>query len=189
MSKGVKTALIVVAVLACLCTLAGGATFYFGRNLLGNALVTDSAQAAKVGAEIASYEKPDGYKEQMAMNIAGVKMVIMVGASDNGVIMMMQAPAGTMSEADLKARMTQSFNQSMGRNNVKLTSTGSQDVVIKGQTVKMEMAEGTNDKGVKIRQGIAMFDGNGGGPTVLMMMGSEADWTPEKMDAFLASIK
>ena len=188
MSKGVKTALIVVAVLACLCTLAGGATLYFGGKLMGTALVTDSAQAAKVGAEIASYEKPDGYKEQMAMNIAGVKMVIMAGGQDNGVIMMMQAPAGTMSEADLKARMQQSFNQSMSRNNVKLSSAGSQDVVIKGQTIKMEMAEGTDDKGVKIRQGIAMFDGKGG-PTVLMIMGSEADWTPEKMDAFLASIK
>ena len=71
MSKGVKTALIVVAVLACLCVVAGGATTYFVGKFAGTALVTDSAQAAKVGAEIAGYEKPDGYKEQMGMNIAG----------------------------------------------------------------------------------------------------------------------
>ncbi len=188
MSRGLKIALIVVAVLVCLCAVGGGATLYFGSSLMGQALVTDSIEAAKVGKEIADYEKPAGYNEQMAMNIAGVKMVIMGGGADNGVIMMMQAPAGTLSEADLKARMQQSFNQSMGRNNVTLSSAGTQDVVIKGKTIKMEMSEGTNDKGVKIRQGIAVFDGKGG-PAVLMMMGSEADWDPAKIDAFLASIK
>lgn len=187
MSKGLKIALIVVAVLVCLCAVGGGATLYFGSSLMGQALVTDSAEAAKVGQEIAEYQKPVGYNEQMAMNIAGVKMV-MLGGGDGGVIMMMQAPAGAMSDADLKARMQQSFNQSMGRNNVTLSSAGTQDVVIKGKTVKMEMAEGTNDKGVKIRQGIAVFEGKGG-PAILMLMGSEADWDPAKIDAFLASIK
>ena len=189
MSRGLKITLIVVAVLVCLCAVGGGATLYFGSSLMGQALVTDSAEAAKIGKEIADYEKPAGYNEQMAMNIAGVKMVIMGGGEgSSSVIMMMQAPAGTLSEADLKARMQQSFNQSMGRNNVTLSPAGTQDVVIKGKTVKMEMSEGTNDKGAKIRQGIAVFDGKGG-PAVLMMMGSEADWDPTQIDAFLASIK
>ena len=52
----------------------------------------------------------------------------------------------------------------------------------------MEMSEGTNDKGVKIRQGVVVFNGKGG-PTVLMLMGSEADWDNEKIDTFLSSIK
>jgi hypothetical protein len=189
MSKGVRTALIVVAVLACLCIAGGGAAFYFGGNFLGQAMVTNPADAAKVGQEIANYEKPAGYNEQMAMNIAGVKMVMMTGGEgSSGVIMMMQAPAGSLSEADLKARMQQSLNQSLGRKNISFSSVGSQDVTIRGKTVKMEMLEGTNENGTKIRQGIAVFNGNGG-PTVLMMMGSEAEWDQAKIDAFLASIK
>jgi ribosomal protein S6E (S10) len=189
MSKGLKTALIVIAVFVCLCAIGGGAALYFGGSFLSQAMVTNPADAAKVGQEIASYQKPEGYQEQIAMNFAGVKMVIMTkNDGANGFIMMMQAPAGAMTEADLKARMQQSFNQSFSRNNVSLSSVGSQDVTIKGQTVKMEILEGTNDKGVKMRQGIAVFNGTGG-PTVLMLMSSEADWDPAQIDAFLASIK
>ena len=69
-----------------------------------------------------------------------------------------------------------------------LEQTGSQQVIIRGQMVEMDIYEGTSSSGMVFRQMVGTFEGKNG--TALLMIISPTDsWDQPSLDAFIASIR
>jgi hypothetical protein len=53
----------------------------------------------------------------------------------------------------------------------------------------LSISEGTNDKGMLYRMANATFQGNGEGPTLLMIVGPADQWDAPMIQDFIASIR
>ena len=66
MSRGLKVALVVVAItLFCCCVTGLGGTL-LGTRLFGRAIITNPDRVQMVGSQIAEYDVPSGYAEMFA---------------------------------------------------------------------------------------------------------------------------
>ena len=197
MSKGVKITLIVIAVVLVVCCvggavaiLAGGAIF--GRAV-GQAVVQDPEQAAKMGREIVEYTLPPGYHEVFAMNMLGIKMVAISqkDLTDAAmVLMLMQFPTtSNLDQEQMERQMQQTWSQQSQRGNFQMRVVGTQKATIRGQSVTLTISEGTSGSSdVTLRQVTGVFNGKGG-MVMLMAMGNTDQWDQTVLDKFLASIE
>lgn len=182
------------ALLFCLCAV-GVAIFLFARvgQKVQEGMKTDPESAAKAAHEIADYDLPPGYQEQVAMDLFVYSMV-MIGSDTTGsssfgikpVIMLAQFQAGTDPE-QMKEQIRQSFEQQSGRRGFTMTVVETKTVTIRGAEAEVIIYEGTDDKGETIRQLITTFPGKDG-TAMLMIMGSPQNWDQEEIDAFIESI-
>jgi hypothetical protein len=97
MSRGLRIALVLVAIVLFLCCVAGLGMTLLGTRLAGRAFITNPDRVRAVGHEIADYDVPPGYDEMFAMDVLGMQMVA-IGprdpATDTMAIMLAQFPAG-----------------------------------------------------------------------------------------------
>ncbi|UCC87670.1 MAG: hypothetical protein JSV81_22920 [Anaerolineales bacterium] len=192
MSRGLRVVLLVVAVALFLCCVAGLGVTLLGTRLVGRAFITNPDRVQAVGRAIADYEVPPDYEEIFAMNIMGVKMVA-IGPADPAadilLIMLMQFPGGVdISREEMERQVRRALARQTGLGSADMTSVGQEEVVIKGETITLEVREGANDRGQNLRQISGLFQGKGG-PAMLMVTGEVASWDQAMLDRFIESIR
>jgi len=192
MSRGVKIALVVVAVLLVLCCIGGIAAYFITQRVVSRAVSTNPVQATQTGHEIVDYTLPPGYHEVFAMNMGIIKMVA-IGPQDESTdtmgLVLMQFPTGSnLSQEEMERQMSQALAQ-QGRGGFEnMQVVGTQQVTIKGQTVTLTASEGSGSSGVVHRQVTGVFPGKDG-LVMLMAFGAKDKWNQQALDEFLASIK
>lgn len=192
MSRGLRVALVLLAIALFFCCVAGLGITLLGTRLVGRAFITNPDRVQAVGREIADYEVPSGYEEMFAMNMVGIK-VVAIGPSDSTsslmMIMLMQFPDGVeISREEMERQVEQALARQTGLGNADMTSMGREQVTIKGEPVTMTVREGTNNRGEHLRQVTGLFQGRGG-PTMLMVTGEATTWDQPMLDHFIASIR
>jgi hypothetical protein len=192
MSRGLKVALVVVAITLFCCCVAGLGGTLLGTRLFGRAIITNPDRVQMVGSQIAEYDVPSGYAEMFAMNMLGMKLVA-IGpsepATDFMMIMLMQFPPGMeVSRQQMERQVEQALARQTGLGRADMTSVGTAEVVINGEPVSLTVREGTTDRGEEMRQITGLFEGKGG-PTILMISGEAPAWDQETVDRFIASIR
>jgi hypothetical protein len=192
MSRGLKIALILVAITLFCCCVAGLGTALLGTRLVGRAFITNPERVQAVGSQIADYDVPPGYQEMFAMNMMGIKMVAMDPSSPTSafvMIMLMQFPPGMeVSRGEMERQIEQALARQTGLGSAEMTSVGQEEATIKGEPVTLTVREGVTDRGEHLRQVTGLFEGKGG-PVVLMISGDVTAWDQEMMDEFIASIR
>jgi len=191
MSRGLRTALILAAIVLFCCCVAGLGGTLLGTRVFGRALITNPDRVQAVGREIADYDVPSDYQELFAMNMLGVKIVAIGPAApaDFMMIMLMQLPSGLeVSQSEMERQIEQALARQTGLARADMTEVGEEEVIIKGEPVTLIVREGVTDDGEQMRQVTGLFEGKGG-PAVLMVAGEVDAWDTEMVDRFIASIR
>ena len=183
------------AALFCLCAI-GISAFIFMRvgQQVREGVKTDPEEAAAAAHAIADYELPEGYREQMAMDIMFYTMV-MIGpdtvdsssASTQPLIMLAQFQFG-MNQEQMEEQMRQAAEQQAGRRGLAMEVVETKEMTIRGTETEVIIYEGTDQSGIVMRQLITTFPGKGG-TAMLMIMGNVQNWDEEEIDTFIESIK
>ena len=191
MSRGLRTALILAAIVLFCCCVAGLGGTLLGTRVLGRALITNPDRVQAVGREIADYDVPSDYQELFAMNMLGVKIVAIGPAApaDFMMIMLMQLPSGLeVSQSEMERQIEQALARQTGLARADMTEVGEEEAIIKGEPVTLIVREGVTDDGEQMRQVTGLFEGKDG-PALLMVAGEVDAWDPEMVDRFIASIR
>jgi hypothetical protein len=192
MSRGLRIALVLVAIVLFLCCVAGLGMTLLGTRLVGRAFITNPDRVRAVGREIADYDVPAGYDEMFAMNVLGMQMVAIGprdAAADTMAIMLAQFPAGVgFSQQEVERQMKQALARQIGLGGANMTVMGQEQVVIRGEPVTLTVREGAAENGEPMRQITGLFQGKGG-PAMLMVMGEANTWDQAMLDRFIASIR
>jgi hypothetical protein len=192
MSRGLRIALVLVAIVLFLCCVAGLGMTLLGTRLVGRAFITNPDRVRAVGREIADYDVPAGYDEMFAMNVLGMQMVAIGprdAAADTMAIMLAQFPAGVgFSQQEVERQMKQALARQIGLGGANMTVMGQEQVVIRGEPVTLTVREGATENGEPMRQITGLFQGKGG-PAMLMVMGEANTWDQAMLDRFIASIR
>ncbi len=192
MSRGLRIALVLVAIALFLCCVAGLGATLLGTRLIGRAFITNPERVQAVGRQIAEYDVPPGYQEMFAMNVMGLKVVAIgpsAAASDLTMIMLMQFPAGMeMNREEIQRQVERALARQTGLGSADMTRVGEEQTVIKGESVTLTVREGGTERGENLRQISGLFRGNGG-PAVLVIMGDASAWDQVMVDQFIDSIR
>lgn len=198
MSTTAKVILGILAVLG-LCCIVGivvvVATTMWAGNQLEQGLTQDPAEAAAKGQAIVSYELPDGYREDGAMDLLGLmEMVFITKGSTNTdqdmVIFLARFSIPGLSESDtdeMKEQMQQGMAGGGSSGGVTYTEVDSREITINGEPTTLTISEGESD-GNTFRQAIAGFVSDGK-PAMVMIMGPADAWDDDAVEEFLASLE
>jgi hypothetical protein len=149
----------------------------------------DPASASEAAHKIADYTLPDGYQEQMAMDILFYSFV-MIGpeseATNEPIIMLAQFQAG-IDQQQMEEQIRQSFEQQSGRRGMTLELKEVKKMTIRGEETDVVIYEGTDQSGTSMRQLVTTFPGKDGN-AMLMIMGSPEYWNEDEIDQFIESI-
>jgi hypothetical protein len=194
MSRETKIILGVIGGLLAACCLVGGALLLFVPRTIENVVETsfteDTAEAANVANEILDYDLPDGYAEEGAMDFFGMKMVMIVPSNQSSgmAFTLMQFPAAMQGDqADMQQQMEEAFSQQTGQTGWELSSAGTDEVVINGETAVLNIMEGSGEGGESIRQVIGTFTAKNGEPAMVMVVGPVSEWDADAYEQFFNS--
>ncbi|RPJ27991.1 MAG: hypothetical protein EHM33_06020 [Chloroflexi bacterium] len=182
------------AVLFCLCAVGVAALLFMNiGQQFTEGMKTDPEGAAEAAHTIADYELPPGYQEQMSVNFFVYSMVVIgpgsmetPSPSTEPIIMLAQFQAGA-NQQQMEEQIRQSFEQQSGRRGLTLKIVETRKMTIRGKEVEVITYEGTDDKGLVMRQLITTFPGKDG-TAMLMIMGNPEYWDKEEIDTFVESI-
>jgi hypothetical protein len=178
------------AVLLCCCAvIVAGLVFRQVGKKVQEGVKTDPASASKAAHEIADYTLPDGYQEQMTMDILFYSFVMIApesSAAGEPLIMLAQFQAGA-DDKQMEEQIRQSFEQQSGRRGMTMELKEIKKMMIRGEERQVAIYEGTDQSGVSMRQLIATFPGKNG-TAMLMIMGSPLGWDDDKINQFIESI-
>jgi len=178
------------AILLCCCALVvAGLVFGQIGKRVQEGVKTDPESASQAAHEIADYTLPDGYQEQMAMDIVFYSFVMITpeeGSVARPMIMLAQFQAG-MDQQQMEEQMRQSFEQQSGRRGMTLELKEVKEMTIRGEETDVVIYEGTDESGYAMRQLITTFPGKDG-TAMLIIMGSPIYWDDEEIELFIESI-
>jgi hypothetical protein len=178
------------AVLLCCCAvIVAGLVFQQMGKKIQEGVKTDPASASKAAHEIVDYTLPDGYQEQMTMNIMIYTFVMITPTSsttNEPIIMLAQFQAG-VDEKQMEQQIRQSFEQQSGRRGMTMELKEVKKMTIRGEERQVAIYEGTDSNGTTMRQLIATFPGKNG-TAMLMIMGTPTSWDDSKINKFIESI-
>lgn len=180
------------AALFCLCAV-GAAVLIFMRigQQVKEGVKTNPQEASAAGHAIADYELPDGYQEMFAMDLMLYTTVMIApdttdAPASKPVIMLAQFQS-MGNQQQMEQQIRQSFEQQSGSRGMNMQVVDVKKMEIRGQEVDVTTLEGTDDRGITIREVIATFPGKDG-IAMLMIFGTAEDWDVDEIDAFIESI-
>jgi hypothetical protein len=182
------------AALFCLCAV-GVAVFLFARmgQQFREGMKTDPQGAAEAAHAIADYELPTGYQEQISMDFFVYTMVMIAPDSTPSsdptagpMIMLAQFQMAT-NQQQMQEQMRRSFEQQTGRRGLTMEVVEVKKMTIRGQEVDVTTLEGTDDKGLVLRELVTTFPGKDG-TALLMIIGPAQFWDTDEIDQFVESI-
>jgi hypothetical protein len=178
------------AVLLCCCSVIVAMLVFrqIGKTMQ-EGMKTDPSSASQAAHEIADYTLPDGYQEQMAMDILFYSFVMIApesGTAGKPIIMLAQFQAG-VDDKQMEQQIRQSFEQQSGRRGMTMELKEVKKMMIRGEERQVAIYEGADQSGVSMRQLVATFPGKDG-TAMLMIMGSPAGWDDDEINQFIESI-
>ena len=176
----------------CGAVLVAGLVFWQAGKKIQEGVKTDPEAAADAAHKIADYDLPDGYQEQVAMDIMFYSFVMIgpeysSGSATGPVFMLAQFKAGVNQE-QMEEQLRQAFEQQAGNRGLSLSLVKVEDKTIRGEETEVATYEGTDENGLVIRQVITSFPGKDG-TAMLMIMGPADLWDQDAIDAFIESIR
>ena len=176
----------------CGAVLVAGLVFWQAGKKIQEGVKADPEAAAEAAHKIADYDLPDGYQEQVAMEIMFYSFVMIgpeysSGSATGPVFMLAQFKAGVNQE-QMEEQLRQSFEQQAGNRGLSLSLVKVEDKTIRGEETQVATYEGTDENGLVIRQVITSFPGKDGA-AMLMIMGPAELWDQDVIDAFIESIR
>ena len=176
----------------CGAVLVATLVFWQAGKKIQQGMKTDPEAAAEVAHKIADYDLPEGYQEQMAMEIMFYSFAMIAPQSSNGmskgpVFMLAQFQAG-VNQDQMEQQLRQSFEQQAGNRGLNMSLVNVEEKTIRGEETEVATYEGSDDNGRVFRQVIASFPGKDG-TAMLMIMGPVELWDQELVDAFIESIR
>jgi hypothetical protein len=178
--------------LFCLCAVAV-AIFVINRvgKQVQEGVQTDPESASKAAHEIADYDLPPGYQEQMAMDIMFYSFVMIAPESsttlDQPIIMLAQFQAG-VDQDQMEQQLRQAFEQQAGNQGADMRLVEVKKMTIRGEETDVAIYEGTDQNGNTLRELITAFPGKDG-TAMLIIMGNLQDWDQTMVDDFIKSIR
>jgi hypothetical protein len=191
-NKWVWIGLGVALLFCCGAVLVAGLVFWQAGKKIQEGIKADPEAAAEAAHKIADYDLPEGYQEQMAMEIMFYSLVMIgpeysSGSPTGPVFMLAQFKAGVNQE-QMEEQLRQSFEQQAGNRGLSLSLVKVEDKTIRGEETEVATYEGTDENGLVIRQVITSFPGKDG-TAMLMIMGPADLWDQDAIDAFIESIR
>lgn len=176
----------------CGAVLVAGLVFWQAGKKIQEGVKADPEAAAEAAHKIADYDLPDGYQEQVAMEIMFYSFVMIgpeysSGSATGPVFMLAQFKAGVNQE-QMEEQLRKSFEQQAGNRGLSLSLVKVEDKTIRGEETQVATYEGTDENGLVIRQVITSFPGKDGA-AMLMIMGPAELWDQDVIDAFIESIR
>jgi len=179
------------AALFCLCAVAIAMfTFYKIGQKVSDGVNADPEAASQAAHEIADYDLPPGYQEQMAMSIVFYSFVTIAPETYNSgepIIMLAQFQTGA-NQQQMEQQMRQSMEQQYNTRGVDMRLVESKDATIRGEETVINIYEGSDQYGNTLRQLITSFPGKDG-IAILMVMGEASQWDKELINEFVQSIR
>ena len=176
----------------CGAVLVAGLVFWQAGKKIQEGVKADPEAAAEAAHKIADYDLPEGYQEQVAMEIMFYSFVMIgpeysSGSATGPVFMLAQFKAGVNQE-QMEEQLRKSFEQQAGNRGLSLSLVKVEDKTIRGEETQVATYEGTDENGLVIRQVITSFPGKDGA-AMLMIMGPADLWDQDAIDAFIESIR
>jgi len=176
----------------CGAVLVAGLVFWQAGKKIQEGIKADPEAAAEAAHKIADYDLPEGYQEQMAMEIMFYSFVMIgpeysSGSATGPVFMLAQFKAGVNQE-QMEEQLRQSFEQQAGNRGLSLSLVKVENKTVRGEETEVATYEGTDENGLVIRQVITSFPGKDG-TAMLMIMGPADLWDQDVIDAFIESIR
>jgi hypothetical protein len=176
----------------CGAVLVAGLVFWQAGKKIQEGVKADPEAAAEAAHKIADYDLPDGYQEQVAMEIMFYSFVMIgpeysSGSATGPVFMLAQFKAGVNQE-QMEEQLRKSFEQQAGNRGLSLSLVKVEDKTIRGEETQVATYEGTDENGLVIRQVITSFPGKDGA-AMLIIMGPAELWDQDVIDAFIESIR
>lgn len=190
MSKGLKTVLIVVAVLLGLCTLCGiiGGVFLWRAG--GDIVSLDATKVEEKTQEIVSYDLPIGYTPQMGMSLLGMNLGVIEGADSNDILMMIEMPTGTEADKEeMEEQLKSQFSAQFNADDVDFELVDEMEILINGASSTLETFEGSDSDGEEIRMMSTVIESNDGDPAYIMLVGDMDTWDVSMSERFWASMQ
>ena len=198
MDKTTKTVLIIIGSLLLVCACGAAVILGTGAWSLGKLVnwadqnTTENPQeVTQIAADIASFQVPEGFTTQFGMRLGSFSMVQYMTRDKRTIIFVTQFPAGTSINPDEMMRQIQqnSRNPQSVWYNTDTTLVEQKPVTIRGEETTLSISEGTTEQGVLYRMANAIFQGDGEGPTLFMIVGPADQWDAQLAKEFIASIK
>lgn len=194
MSKNVKTLLIVLAVVIGLCVVSVGVlvgALGLAANKLKDNVTTDPVKAKAMAQTFINYEAPDGYSEQMGMDMLVYKFVALTAKSSSQPMIILanfQTGASSTSPEEMSKQIQKSMEQQNNQKGTNMKLVETRKVTINGTETTLTVSEGesTSSSGT-LRQWITTFPGKTG-TVLLMIQGSTDSWDDDVLNQFLASL-
>lgn len=181
------------ALLFCCCAaLVAVLVFRQAGRTIQESVDTDPEAAAEAAHQIADYDLPAGYQEQMAMDILFYSFVMIGPEYSSGnaagpLFMLAQFQAG-VDEEQMEEQIRQSFEQQYGNQQMNMTLVNIEEKTIRGEETQVATYEGTDKDGTVFRQVLTSFPGKDG-TAMLLIMGSAEAWDQDLVDEFIESIR
>jgi hypothetical protein len=197
MNKIVKVILIIVGVLVVICGCASAVLLGTGIWSMGELVrwadtntSEDPQEVARIAAEIANFDLPEGFESPYGMHFANFTSVGYLSQSGNTHIYLTQFPTGTSINVDEMMRMLNEGGSAEGPwVGAKITEVEQKPVMIRGRESTLSIGEGQSSEGETFRVATVTFQGKGGGPALLMVAGPLDEWDIEMVEALIASIQ
>ena len=182
------------AALFCLCAVAVAFfVFYKAGQRVKEGMKTDPASASKAAHEIADYDLPPGYQEQMSMDLMVYKFAIIAPPTTNNsirgpMIMLAQFNAIGTDPQQMEQQLRKSLEQQSGNRGTNMKVVDVKKMTIRGSEASVVTYEGSSANGNTLRQVITSFPGKNG-TAMLIIMGSAQTWDQQMVDDFIKSIR
>lgn len=166
-------------------------------DAIGNVVTTDQSEAAERGQAITTYTLPEGFSEQLAIGALGMEMVFIADrpiSSEGGddvqsLIMLAKFPEDVGNEADMREQARQALGEQIGGDLASLEVVETREIMVNGQPAVLTIEEGQGEQGRDVRVAYTFFDAKSGGPGMLMIYGTQADWDETAIDQFIDSLQ
>jgi len=177
----------------CGAVLVAGLVFWQAGQKLQEGVTADPEAAAEAAHKIADYDLPEGYQEQMAMEIMFYSFVVISpqnseGISNGPVFMLAQFQAGMVNQEQMEEQLRRSLEQQSSHPGLNMELVKVEEKTIRGEETQVAIYEGTDTNGIVLRQVITSFPGKDG-TAMLMIMGPAELWDQDMIDAFIESIR
>ncbi|HEU0291594.1 MAG TPA: hypothetical protein VFR47_02595 [Anaerolineales bacterium] len=176
----------------CGAVLVATLVFWQAGKKIQEGMKTDPEAAAEAAHKIADYDLPEGYQEQVAMDIMFYSFVMIGPENSTGILngpmfMLAQFQAGVNQE-QMEEQLRQSFEQQAGNRGLNMSLVNVEEKTIRGEETQVATYEGSDENGHVFRQVITSFPGKDG-VAMLMIMGPVESWDQDLVDAFIESIR
>lgn len=142
-----------------------------------------------MAAEIAGFDLPPGYLDDLAADIVGFKVSGFVASDLRDHIVFVSAPSWLhRDQAELERQLCQADQDRGGDQYTRLRTVGDKQVTIRGQQVTFTISEGAHSEGQTYRMMNGTFQGQAG-LTLVSISAPLEGWGDAAFDAFMVSIR